>query len=216
MYKEIITKGVLGYAMLVVALGSLAASIIFFSSESVVGVPFVIIATLTSIGFTIVGPNESKVLTLFGKYVGTIKQNGFFWVNPFYYRKAISLRARNLNGQTLKVNDKVGNPIDIAAVVVWKVNDTAQAAFEVDDYQHYVIVQSEAAVRQLASAFPYDHFEDEHASITLRDGGEKLNETLEKALNERLERAGIHVLESRISHLAYATASAGNGDRCGT
>lgn len=205
MYKEIITKGISGYAMLVVEAVIITASVLLLSTGLFLGISLCIIAFIMLIGFTIVGPNESKVLTLFGKYKGTIRANGFYWVNPFYVRKGISLRARNLNGQTLKVNDKVGNPIDIAAVVVWKVEDTAQAAFEVDDYLHYVLVQSEAAVRQLASSFPYDHFEDEHASITLRDGGEKLNETLEKTLNDRLERAGIHVLEARISHLAYAT-----------
>lgn len=205
MYKEIITKGIPGYAMLLVDAALITIAVVLFRSESLIGIPFALAALVLLIGLVIVGPNESKVLTLFGKYKGTIRANGFYWVNPFYVRKSISLRARNLNGQTLKVNDKVGNPIDIAAVVVWKVEDTAQAAFEVDDYLHYILVQSEAAVRQLASSFPYDHFEDEHASITLRDGGEKLNETLEKTLNDRLERAGIHVLEARISHLAYAT-----------
>lgn len=205
MYKEITTKGISGYLMLLVVAACITIAVVLFRAESLVGIPFVISAMVMLIGLVIVGPNESKVLTLFGKYKGTIRANGFYWVNPFYVRKSISLRARNLNGQTLKVNDKVGNPIDIAAVVVWKVEDTAQAAFEVDDYLHYILVQSEAAVRQLASSFPYDHFEDEHASITLRDGGEKLNETLEKTLNDRLERAGIHVLEARISHLAYAT-----------
>lgn len=205
MYKEIITKGIPGYVMLLLDAALITIAVVLFRSESLVGIPFAITALILLIGLVIVGPNESKVLTLFGKYKGTIRANGFYWVNPFYVRKSISLRARNLNGQTLKVNDKVGNPIDIAAVVVWKVEDTAQAAFEVDDYLHYILVQSEAAVRQLASSFPYDHFEDEHASITLRDGGEKLNETLEKTLNDRLERAGIHVLEARISHLAYAT-----------
>ena len=205
MYKEITTKGISGYLMLLVVAACITIAVVLFRAESLVGIPFVISAMVMLIGLVIVGPNESKVLTLFGKYKGTIRANGFYWVNPFYVRKSISLRARNLNGQTLKVNDKVGNPIDIAAVVVWKVEDTAQAAFEVDDYLHYILVQSEAAVRQLASSFPYDHFEDEHASITLRDGGEKLNETLEKTINDRLERAGIHVLEARISHLAYAT-----------
>lgn len=205
MYKEITTKGIPGYLMLLVVAVCITVAVVLFKAESLIGIPFAISAMVLLIGLVIVGPNESKVLTLFGKYKGTIRANGFYWVNPFYVRKSISLRARNLNGQTLKVNDKVGNPIDIAAVVVWKVEDTAQAAFEVDDYLHYILVQSEAAVRQLASSFPYDHFEDEHASITLRDGGEKLNETLEKTLNDRLERAGIHVLEARISHLAYAT-----------
>ncbi|HEY6172085.1 MAG TPA: SPFH domain-containing protein [Candidatus Kapabacteria bacterium] len=205
MYKEIITKGISGYVMLLLEVAFIVTAVVLLTSESLIGIPFGILAILMPIGFVIIAPNESKVLTLFGKYKGTIRSNGFGWVNPFYLRKGISLRARNHNGQMIKVNDKVGNPIEIAAVVVWEVKDTAQAAFEVDDYLHYILVQSEAAVRQLASSFPYDHFEDEHASITLRDGGEKLNETLEKTLNDRLERAGIHVLEARISHLAYAT-----------
>jgi regulator of protease activity HflC (stomatin/prohibitin superfamily) len=205
MYKEIITKGIPAYAMLFIEAACIAIAVVLFISGSMGGIPFAIIAGFIPNGFVIIGPNESKVMTLFGKYKGTIRANGFHWINPFFVRKSISLRARNMNGQMLKVNDKVGNPIEIAAVVVWEVKDTAQAAFEVDDYLHYILVQSEAAVRQLASSFPYDHFEDEHASITLRDGGEKLNETLEKTLNDRLERAGIHVLEARISHLAYAT-----------
>jgi regulator of protease activity HflC (stomatin/prohibitin superfamily) len=205
MFKEKTTSAISGYVMILFFLGLTYLAIHFFIDENALGAIPAVAALLILLGFTIIGPNESKVLTLFGKYAGTIRKNGFFWVNPFYARKSISLRARNHNGQTLKVNDKLGNPIEIAAVIVWQVKDTAQAAFEVDDYIHYIVVQSEAAVRQLANSFAYDHFEDEHAAITLRDGGEKLNDTLEKALNERLERAGIHVLEARISHLAYAT-----------
>jgi len=155
-------------------------------------------------GLVIVNPNESKVLTLFGKYTGTVKQDGFFWVNPFTVKKKVSLRAFNLNGQQLKVNDKVGNPIEIAAVIVWQITDTAKAAFAVENYLQYVNIQSEAAVRHLANSFPYDNIEDENASITLRGGAEQVSILLEKELNERLERAGITVLEARISHLAYA------------
>lgn len=155
-------------------------------------------------GLVIVNPNESKVLTLFGRYVGTVKRDGFFWVNPFTVKKRISLRAFNLNGQQLKVNDKVGNPIEIAAVIVWQIRDTAQAAFAVENYIQYVNIQSEAAVRHLASLFPYDNIEDETASITLRGGADQVNELLEKELNDRLSRAGIEVLEARISHLAYS------------
>jgi regulator of protease activity HflC (stomatin/prohibitin superfamily) len=155
-------------------------------------------------GLVIVNPNESKVLTLFGKYVGTVKQDGFFWVNPFTVKKKVSLRAFNLNGQQLKVNDKVGNPIEIAAVIVWQIKDTANAVFAVENYLQYVNIQSEAAVRHLANSFPYDNFEDETATITLRGGAEQVSILLEKELNERLDRAGIEVLEARISHLAYA------------
>lgn len=155
-------------------------------------------------GLVIVNPNESKVLTLFGKYVGTVKHDGFFWVNPFTVKKKVSLRAFNLNGQQLKVNDKVGNPIEIAAVIVWQIKDTANAVFAVENHVQYVNIQSEAAVRHLANSFPYDNIEDETASITLRGGAEQVSILLEKELNERLDRAGIEVLEARISHLAYS------------
>jgi regulator of protease activity HflC (stomatin/prohibitin superfamily) len=155
-------------------------------------------------GFVIVNPNESRVLTLFGGYAGTVKKDGFFWVNPFTVKKRVSLRAFNLNGQQLKVNDKVGNPIEIAAVIVWQIKDTAKAAFAVENYAQYVNIQSEAAVRHLANSFPYDNIEDETADITLRGGAEQVSRFLETELNERLDRAGIEVLEARISHLAYA------------
>ncbi|MDB5116017.1 MAG: domain / Band 7 family protein [Mucilaginibacter sp.] len=155
-------------------------------------------------GLIIVNPNESKVLTLFGKYVGTVKKDGFFWVNPFTIKKKVSLKAFNLNGQQLKVNDSVGNPIEIAAVIVWQIKDTANAIFAVENYLQYVNIQSEAAVRHLANSFPYDNIEDESASITLRGGAEQVSVLLEKELNDRLDRAGIEVLEARISHLAYA------------
>ena len=155
-------------------------------------------------GFIIVNPNESRVLTFFGKYVGTIKKDGFFWMNPFNQKKKVSLRAFNLNGQQLKVNDSIGNPIEIAAVIVWQIKDTASAVFAVENYLQYVNIQSEAAVRHLANSFPYDNLEDETANITLRGGAEHVSLLLEKELNERLARAGIEVLEARISHLAYA------------
>lgn len=155
-------------------------------------------------GFIVVNPNESKVLTLFGKYQGSVKKDGFYWVNPFTTKRKLSLRAFNLNGQQLKVNDKIGNPIEIAAVIVWQVKDTAKAVFAVENYIQYVNIQSEAAVRHLANSFPYDNLEDESATVTLRDGAEQVSLMLEKELNDRLERAGIEVLEARISHLAYA------------
>lgn len=148
-------------------------------------------------------------LLFFGKYAGTAKENGFFWVNPFYLSKKLTLRARNLNGDRLKVNDGVGNPIEIAAVIVWQVADTFKAAFEVDNYVNYVMVQSEAAVRALANKYPYDQFEDENAQLTLLSGAEKVNDELERALHERLDQAGIRIIEARISHLAYAPEIAG-------
>ena len=164
----------------------------------------IIIALIIVKGLTVINPNDSKVLILFGEYIGTVRQDGFFWVNPFAVKRKISLKARNLNGHKMKVNDKLGNPIEIAAVTVWMVKDTAKALFAVDDYIQYVQVQSEAAVRHLANLFAYDNFEDEEATITLKDGAQQVSQMLEKELNERLERAGIDVIEARITHLAYA------------
>jgi len=156
-------------------------------------------------GLFVVNPNDSRVLVLFGVYKGTVKDNGFFWANPFYTRRKITLRARNLNGERLKVNDKAGNPIEIAAVIVWQVQDTYRAAFEVDYYKDFVVIQSEAAVRLLCGAYPYDSFEDhDNDALTLRAGTELVNAQLEKELTERFSRAGVTVIEARISHLAYA------------
>lgn len=160
-------------------------------------------------GLMIVHPNHSRVLNFFGKYVGTVKANGLFFVNPLYAKLKISLRADNLQGQTLKVNDKMGNPIEIGAVIVWQVGDTYKAAYDVQNYTEYVKIQNEAAVRHLANSFPYDNLEDETAAITLREGGAKVNEILEQELLERLSPAGIVILEARISHLAYAPEIAG-------
>ena len=156
-------------------------------------------------GFAIVNPNESSVLVLFGAYKGTIKKNGFWWVNPFFARKKISLRARNLDSDPIKVNDKIGNPVMIGVVLVWKVDNTYKAAFDVDDYEHFVNIQSEAAIRKLAGNFPYDNLEDEDAKITLRGGADEVNHMLEDEIRERLEIAGITVIEARINYLAYAS-----------
>ena len=162
-----------------------------------------------SIGFLVVNPNESSVLVLFGAYKGTVKENGFWWVNPFFVKKKLSLRARNLDSDPIKVNDKLGNPIMIGVVLVWRVKNTFKAAFEVDDYAHFVEIQSEAAVRKLAGHFPYDNFEDEDAEITLRGGGEEVNQILENEISERLAIAGIEVIEARINYIAYAQEIAG-------
>jgi len=195
-----------GYMAFAIFLGLLAAaSLCFVVEEIIIGAILgVVNCMLVLPGLVIINPNESKVLTLFGKYVGTVKQDGFFWVNPFTIKRKVSLSAFNLNGQQLKVNDSVGNPIEIAAVIVWQIKDTANAVFAVENYLQYVNIQSEAAVRHLANLFPYDNFEDETAQITLRGGAEQVSILLEKELNERLDRAGIEVLEARISHLAYA------------
>ena len=142
---------------------------------------------------------------LFGDYKGTIKGNGLFWVNPFYEKQTINLKAQNLQGHIIKVNDKGGNPIEIAVVIVWQIEDTYRARFDVDNYVNYVAVQSEAAVRHLAGLYPYDTFdENDHESLTLRAGREEVRNVLEKELNDRFHRAGIKVIEARIAHLAYA------------
>jgi len=195
-----------GYTAFVLFLALLVATVLSIAAEAVAIAVIISVVNFVLVlpGLVIVNPNESKVLTLFGSYVGTVKKDGFFWVNPFTVKKKVSLRAFNLNGQQLKVNDSVGNPIEIAAVIVWQIKDTANAAFAVENYLQYVNIQSEAAVRHLANSFPYDNIEDEGASITLRGGAEQVSHLLEKELNERLDRAGIEVLEARISHLAYA------------
>jgi len=167
-------------------------------------VALIIIGIFMLVGLVIVNPNESVVLVLFGAYKGSIKENGFFWINPFYTRKKLSLRARNFDSEPSKVNDKVGNPIKIGLVLVWKIENTYKASFEVDEYERFVIVQSEAALRKLAGKYPYDNFEDEEAEITLRSGVEEVNHELEKEIVERLEIAGIHVIEARINYIAYA------------
>ena len=153
-------------------------------------------------GFFIVNPNEAKVLTLFGKYSGSVKRDGFHWANPLLTKRHISLRIRNFESSQIKVNDLEGNPIEIAAVVVWKVTETAEASFEVDSYEHYVKVQTEAAVRNLATQYPYDAYEDHHKS--LRGNTLEIAEQMKVEVQERLNKAGVEVLEARINHLAYS------------
>jgi regulator of protease activity HflC (stomatin/prohibitin superfamily) len=155
-------------------------------------------------GFITITPNNAKVLLLFGEYRGSVKESGFFWVNPFYKKNAISLRARNFESDNIKVNDKLGNPIMISVILVWKVKDTFMASFAVDNYENFIRIQTDAAVRKLAGSFPYDHFEDEKATITLTTNFEDVNKFLENEIAERLQIAGIEVIESRIGYLAYA------------
>jgi regulator of protease activity HflC (stomatin/prohibitin superfamily) len=154
------------------------------------------------LGLFIVNPNEGKVLQLFGRYVGTAKDAGFQWANPLYSKRRVSLRVRNFESGHLKVNDLDGNPIEIAAVVVWRVMDTAEAMFEVDDYENYVHVQSEAALRNMATSYPYDAHDD--AVLSLRGHTSAIADHLRKEIEDRLAKAGVHVVEARISHLAYA------------
>lgn len=155
-------------------------------------------------GFFIVQPNGSRVLVLFGSYKGTVKQNGFFWANPFYTKQPISLRARNFDSERVKVNDKVGNPILINVILVWRVQDTFKAAFEVDRYEEFVRVQTDAAVRKLAGSYPYDNFDDDMSEVTLRSGLDEVNHALEDEITDRLSMAGLEVMEARIGYLAYA------------
>lgn len=206
MNQETIRKAINGYLMILVffLLLGIGVLIIFSNFFILAGLSF-FLAFMVLPGFTILNPNESTVLTLFGKYKGTMKENGFWWFNPFMAKKKISLRARNFNSEPLKVNDKIGNPIMIGAVVVWKVNNTYKAAFDVDNYEHFVVIQTEAAIRKLAGIYPYDNFEDEDAKLTLRDGGEQVNKQLEQEIADRLTIAGIQILEARINYLAYAT-----------
>lgn len=196
-----------GYLMLFVVI-ALIATIIFGISKKnpIIILPAVFGFIFSLPGFFLVNPNTSKVLLLFGKYIGTVRENGFYWANPLYRKRAISLRASNFDSERVKVNDKLGNPIMISTILVWKVKDTFKAAFDVDNYENFVRVQSDAAVRKLASLYPYDNFEDDghDEEITLRASVNEVSEALEKELSERLSMAGIEVLEARIGYLAYA------------
>jgi regulator of protease activity HflC (stomatin/prohibitin superfamily) len=209
--KEKELRSMSGYLLFVIGLVMLGGGVVWALSGSIaMGIIIAVTGFIILIGLSVINPNEAVVTTFFGDYMGTMRQNGLRWVNPLFRRRKISLRARNLNGQKLKVNDKLGNPIDIAAVVVWRVGDTAKAYFEVDDYIKFVEIQSEAAVRHLAGIYAYDTMDEEIPDeVTLRDGSGKINEMLEGELTERLSRAGVEVLEARISHLAYASEIAG-------
>lgn len=174
-----------------------------------VGLVLVIGGIFMATGFFAIQPNQARVLILFGSYRGSARESGFHWANPFLLKRLISLRSHNLNGEKLKVNDKRGNPIEIAAVVVWRVEDTAQALFDVENYEEYVRIQGESAVRHLASCYAYDHGEHEEMEITLRSNVDEVSAALQKELQERLRKAGVVVEEARLSHLAYAPEIAG-------
>ncbi len=206
MKNEKILNPISGYGMLALFLLLFAGSM-----TGVIGYQIhwlASIAILSSIlilpGFFLVNPNESKAMLLFGEYMGTVKENGFFWTNPFMVKKKISLRAKNFDSERIKVNDKLGNPILISGIVVWRVMDTYKAAFEVTDYESFVKVQSESALRQLAGTYPYDNFNEGQHEITLRSAHSEVNEALEEQLRERLQMAGLEVIEARIGYLAYA------------
>lgn len=203
---EKITKPSSGYTFLVIELiviASAVSSIVF--GLFFIAIPAILLFLICLFGFFIVEPNKAMVLLLFGDYKGTVKDSGFFWVNPFMTKKKISLRVRNFENKPVKVNDKIGNPVMIGTIVVWQVADTFKASFDVNDYENFVHLQSDAAVRKMAGLFSYDNFEDEGEEITLRSGVEEVNDALEAEIRNRLDHAGIKVIEARISHLAYAS-----------
>jgi regulator of protease activity HflC (stomatin/prohibitin superfamily) len=212
---EKISRPVNGYLALFISLALLVVAIWAFTQVpgnsvfAYVGGGCLLVTFFIWKGLMIIQPNHARVLSFFGKYVASVKENGMFFINPLYASTKLSLRAQNLQIPTLKVNDKMGNPIEIAAVIVWAVSDTYKSTYEVADYVNYIRLQSEAALRNLGTSFAYDHMEDETAAITLRDGGTKVNELLEQELNERLAKAGLLISEARISHLAYAPEIAG-------
>lgn len=177
------------------------------TEQFVFGVPALVVTAFCLAGFYIVQPNQAKVLTLFGRYVGTERRNGVYWTNPLTLRKNISLRIRNFNSERLKVNDLMGNPIEIAAVIVWRVVDTARAMFDVEDYAQFVAIQSETALRHLASQYPYDNFSE--GGTSLRGNADEVADALRRELAARLGHAGVEVLEARLSHLAYSPEIAG-------
>jgi regulator of protease activity HflC (stomatin/prohibitin superfamily) len=199
-----------GYIMIVVlAVAQCAFAYAIFAASQVESIGGLIAAIVASIivvifwgGLFMVHPNEAKVLQLFGKYVGTTHESGLKWANPFFAKKAVSVRIRNFESGKLKVNDLRGSPIEIAAVVVWKVVDTAEAMFEVDDYEEFVRIQSESALRNLSTTYPYEPHEGE--SIALRSHPQEIAHALRKEIQDRLDKAGVTVIEARISHLAYS------------
>jgi regulator of protease activity HflC (stomatin/prohibitin superfamily) len=203
-------KKMSGFVALVLAIIYLAIDVYLFYIMAKLDEPLILILALPmvfftifwNIGYMVIQPNDSRVLILFGKYNGTVKEDGFFWVNPFTQKRHVSLRIRNFNSDKIKVNDLHGNPIEIAAVVVWKVISPARAVFDVENYEQFVAIQAETAIRTLASEYPYDTNEGEKES--LRSSPTEVADNLRKELQSRLEIAGVNVVEARITHLAYA------------
>jgi regulator of protease activity HflC (stomatin/prohibitin superfamily) len=210
MTREVVRKVPSGYGMIVVlALAQLLSAYAVFLAARAQSISGLIAAVLFAVvvmilwgGFFMVHPNEAKVLQLFGSYVGTAREPGLRWANPFYAKTKVSTRVRNFESGKLKVNDSHGSPIEIAAVVVWKVFDTSEALFEVDDYEEFVHIQSESALRNLSTSYPYEPHEGE--GTALRSHPSEIASALRDEIQERLEEAGISVIEARISHLAYA------------
>jgi regulator of protease activity HflC (stomatin/prohibitin superfamily) len=209
MEKTYNAKAGSGYGHAALSLIALAAIIAGLVNRQVWMLALLAPWLLHLFGFMILAPNRAGVLVLFGAYKGTIKNYGFFWINPFMLKKQISLRAYNLDSKPIKVNDKLGNPIMIGAVLVWRVKDTYKAFFDVENYADFVNIQTDAAIRKLAGAYPYDSFDDHESDICLRSSLEEVNAELEREMSERLALAGIEVIEARISNLAYAQEIAG-------
>jgi len=209
---EIERQTLSGYPMAALGLALIASAIYFFSRIAILGpealllaVPLMVLGLFVMSGLYMLQPNEGALLLLFGQYAGTDRNDGLRWANPFYRKQKISLRAHNLASERLKVNDKRGNPIEIAAAIVWRVRDTAQAVFDVENYESYVSTQAEAAVRHLALSYAYDEGDDVHAGeITLRGGQDRVAETLIKELTDRFDQAGVIVEDAKLTHLAYA------------
>lgn len=208
---EKIIKPTSGWAMLAFFFVLLGAGIFLLTQKQFVIGSIILFVDLLIIapGFLAIEPNNSRVMNLFGDYVGTIRESGFFYANPFYTKKKVSLRAVTLDVPMIKVNDKQGNPIMIGAVVMYRVRDTFKATFDVENYPDFVKIQSEAAVRKLAGLYSYDNLEDEHATVSLRTNSDEVNHQLAHEISERLLIAGIEVIEARINNLAYATEIAG-------
>jgi regulator of protease activity HflC (stomatin/prohibitin superfamily) len=210
MIREQVRKVSSGYVMLLVlAIAQLATAYWIYRAALAMSIPGLVAAVIASLvvlvmwaGLFMIHPNEAKVLQLFGKYVGTAHDPGLKWANPFFQKTAVSTRVRNFESGKLKVNDSNGSPIEIAAVVVWKVVDTAEALFEVDDYEEFVQIQSESALRNLSTTFPYEPHEGE--GLALRSNPVEIAQALRAEIQDRLETAGVTVIEARISHLAYA------------
>jgi regulator of protease activity HflC (stomatin/prohibitin superfamily) len=221
MTREKVIQATSGWSMLgfnlALMLGGAALSILSLVAAEMIediaalglliSIPLAIAGLIMLFGHFTLQPNEARVLTLFGTYIGTVRDSGFFWTNPFMTKSKLSLRTRNMESQRLKVNDKRGNPIEIAAVIVWHIADTAQASFDVDNYHDYVKIQSETAVRHLANEYAYDHGEE--GETTLRSGLDEVSSTLQVELQARLSKAGVVVEEARLTHLAYAPEIAG-------
>lgn len=195
-------NGYLAIALLVISFALIIYGAMIKNQVLTIGLIPIVVLLIK--GLMVVSPNSAKVLLLFGEYKGSVKQNGLFWVNPLFSRTSLSMRARNFESEKIKVNDKMGNPILISVILVWKVKDTFKSTFEVDNYEDFIRIQTDSAVRKLAGSFPYDHFEDEKATVTLSTNFNDVNKALEHEVTERLEIAGIEVVESRIGYLAYA------------